>query len=85
MGIFTRLSSSQHCAGLKDAKVKRTQQKSRPFYCGIDSKVDALDVIFGFIDLTVRTQYKDVVWQRPSKQTLRDAVTKLVAPPKPIG
>lgn len=82
MGIVIILSSSQHCAGLKDTKVKRTQQKCWPFCCGIHSKDVALDAIFNFIiDLTVGTQYKDVVWHRPSKQILRDVLTKLAAPP----
>lgn len=61
-------------SGLKDSGFQRTKQKSWGFYCGKAPKVLALEVVFDFIDLTLKAHYKDQVWSKPSSTELSEAV-----------
>ena len=67
-------------ADLAGQGIQRTKQKSWPLFRGIEPKVDALEVIFEFINVIRNNKYKEVVWQTPDRATLKAAVEALLAP-----
>ena len=75
-----RIVTSRTPVGLAGQGIQRTKQKSWPLFRGIEPKVDALEVIFEFINLIRNTKYKEVVWQKPNRATLKAAVEALLAP-----
>ena len=64
--------------GLKDHGVQRTKQKSWPLYRGIEPQLDALEVVFDFMYAVVKSHYKSLVWNRPSRATLKEALETLL-------
>ena len=68
--------------GLKNSGFQRTRQRSWPFYAGKVPKLDALEVVFDFIDLTARSHYKDAhgTWAKPTRAQLEAALDTLLAP-----
>jgi len=67
-------------ADLAGQGIQRTKQKSWPLFRGIEPKVDALEVIFEFINVIRNNKYKEVVWQTPDRATLKAAVEALLVP-----
>ena len=68
--------------GLKNSGFQRARQRSWPFYAGKVPKLEALEVVFDFIDITAQLHYKEkhATWAKPTRAQLEAALDKLLAP-----